>query len=51
MKHIFRYIAISFLAAAVLTGCKENYVTYDDAEYVMFADTMATYSGGVHRRA
>ena len=43
MKHIFRYIAISFLAAAVLTGCKENYVTYDDAEYVMFADTMATY--------
>ena len=43
MKHKFRYIAISFLAAAVLTGCKENYVTYDDAEYVMFADTMATY--------
>lgn len=43
MKHIFRYIAISFLAAVVLTGCKENYVTYDDAEYVMFADTMATY--------
>ena len=43
MKHKFRYIAISFLAAAVLTGCKENYVTYDDAEYVMFADTLATY--------
>ena len=31
------------LAAASLAGCKERYVTYEDAEYVMFADTMATY--------
>ena len=26
-----------------MTGCHESYVTYSDAEYVMFADTMATY--------
>ena len=26
-----------------MTGCQERYVTYDDAEYVMFADTLATY--------
>ena len=32
------------LAAALsMTGCHERYVTYDDAEYVMFADTLATY--------
>lgn len=42
MKHILRYIAIPFLAA-LSVACQERYVTYDDAEYVMFADTMATY--------
>ena len=26
-----------------MTGCHESYVTYSDAEYVMFADTMAIY--------
>ena len=30
-------------AALFMTGCHERYVTYDDAEYVMFADTLATY--------
>ena len=42
MKHILRYIAIPFLAA-LSVACQERYVTYDDAEYVMFADTLATY--------
>ena len=32
-----------FAAASALTGCHERYVTYSDEEYVMFADTMATY--------
>ena len=43
MKQILKYIAISFLAVTALVSCKESYVTYSDAEYVMFADTMATY--------
>jgi len=29
--------------AMSVTGCHERYVTYSDAEYVMFADTMAIY--------
>lgn len=43
MKQIMKYIALAFVAAAVLASCHERYVTYSDAEYVMFADTMATY--------
>ena len=43
MKQIFKYITLIMLSAASLAGCKERYVTYEDAEYVMFADTMATY--------
>ena len=42
MKHILKYIAVPFLALAMM-ACKERYVTYSDAEYVMFADTLATY--------
>ena len=42
MKHILRYITIPLLAV-LSAACQERYVTYDDAEYVMFADTMATY--------
>ena len=42
MKHILKYIAITFLALAV-SACQERYVTYSDDEYVMFADTLATY--------
>jgi len=42
MKHILKYIAIPFLVLA-LSACQERYVTYSDAEYVMFADTLATY--------
>lgn len=41
MKHIFRYISITSLLALLLTACQERYVTYSDAEYVMFADTTA----------
>ena len=43
MKQIIKYMTLALFAAAALTGCKERYVTYSDAEYVMFADTMATY--------
>ena len=32
MKQIFRYITLAMLAAASLAGCKEHYVTYEDAE-------------------
>ena len=42
MKHILKYISIPFLVLA-LAACQERYVTYSDAEYVMFADTIATY--------
>ena len=42
MKHILKYIAITFLVLA-LSACQERYVTYSDAEYVMFADTLVTY--------
>ena len=43
MKQTIKYMTLAFLAAALLSGCKERYVTYSDAEYVMFADTLATY--------
>ena len=43
MKQIIKYMILSLAAAFVLAGCQEQYVTYDDAEYVMFADTLATY--------
>lgn len=42
MKRILKYITLPFMAA-LLCGCHERYVTYSDAEYVMFADTLATY--------
>ena len=43
MKHIFKFIAISFAAAMALSACQERYVTYEGDEYVMFADTLAVY--------
>ena len=43
MKQIFKYIAMSFVAAMAVNACQERYVTYDGAEYVMFADTLAVY--------
>lgn len=43
MKRILRYMTFALLAVGLFTGCKERYVTYSDAEYVMFADTLKTY--------
>ena len=43
MKQILKYITIAFLSTICLNSCHERYVTYSDAEYVMFADTLATY--------
>ena len=43
MKQLFKYIAMSFVAAMALNACQERYVTYEGAEYVMFADTLAVY--------
>jgi hypothetical protein len=43
MKNIYKYITLSFIAALSFTSCHERYVTYSDAEYVMFADTTAVY--------
>ena len=40
---LIKYTALLSLAALVLGSCKESYVTYSDAEYIMFADTMAVY--------
>ena len=43
MKRIYIYITLAIVAALSFTGCHEEYVTYSDKEYVMFADTMAIY--------
>ena len=43
MKQILKYITLAFVAVASASSCHERYVTYSDAEYVMFADTMAVY--------
>ena len=43
MKNIYKYITLAFVAVLSFTGCHERYVTYSDAEYVMFADTIKTY--------
>lgn len=43
MKQTIKYIIILLTAVLFTEGCQERYVTYSDAEYVMFADTMATY--------
>ena len=44
MKQILKYISLAFLAVVALASCRERYVTYSDAEYVMFADTLKTYA-------
>ena len=43
MKKYLIYITLAFAAMLTASSCYERYVTYDDAEYVMFADTVATY--------
>lgn len=45
MKTLYKYSILLFLIfGAFLTSCQEEYITYEDAEYVMFADTLATYA-------
>lgn len=39
MKRFTKVLLATTLLAAFTTGCKEEYTTYSDAEYVMFADT------------
>lgn len=39
----FLTICACAILSAGLMSCSEKYVTYNDAEYVMFADTAATY--------
>ena len=41
MKRIITVLFATGLLAALATGCKEEYKTYSDAEYVLFADTLA----------
>ena len=43
MKQILKYITLAFVTIGLMSSCHERYVTYSDAEYVMFADTLATY--------
>jgi len=43
MKNILKYIHVISLSVLLFCGCRERYVTYSDAEYVMFADTVAVY--------
>lgn len=42
MKIIYRITAVLTMLAS-LVACKENYITYHDSEYVMFADTAKVY--------
>ena len=41
MKKIL-YILMAVAVAAGVVSCKEQYVTYNDAEYLMFSDTLST---------
>lgn len=44
MKHLLKYLTIALFCVAALSSCEEKYVTYSDAEYVMFADTLSSYA-------
>ncbi len=39
MKGLFKISFAALMAMAAFTACKEEYTTYSDAEYVMFADS------------
>lgn len=44
MKQLFKYMSVALFAVLVsFTSCQERYVTYSDAEYIMFADTAGVY--------
>ncbi|MBP3425945.1 MAG: DUF4984 domain-containing protein [Rikenellaceae bacterium] len=42
MKRILSILSASVLMLISLTSCHEEYTTYSDAEYVMFADTLSS---------
>lgn len=42
MKRILSILAASVLMLTSLASCHEEYTTYSDAEYVMFADTLSS---------
>lgn len=45
MKRVLTYgLAALLTAVGLLSSCREKYITYDDAEYVMFADTAKVYA-------
>ena len=41
MKSMKYILLLGITAIIALTSCQEQYVTYDDAEYVMFSDTLS----------
>ena len=43
MNKIITYLSALCVAIASLSACQEEYVTYNDAEYIMFADTLKSY--------
>ena len=43
MRNIFGYLAMSAMLIMGLSSCHEEYITYNDDEYIMFADTLAAY--------
>lgn len=42
MKRILSILSAAVLMLTLLASCHEEYTTYSDAEYVMFADTLST---------
>ena len=43
MNRIIGYISAALAVMAGFCSCEEEYVTYNDAEYIMFADTLKAY--------
>lgn len=43
MKRFITVLFAAGLLAGALSGCKEEYTSYSDAEYVMFSDTLSTH--------
>lgn len=43
MKKTRIYMTLALVAGTFLSACHESYVTYSDAEYILFADTLAVY--------
>ena len=42
MNNFIRYVSAFLLAGVCFCSCQEEYVTYNDAEYVMFAEEQST---------